>query len=223
MLISRIRLAPGARGAARVPDLADAYDGHQFLWRFFGDDATRRRDFVFRADLRPHGPVFHVVSERSPGSADATWSVETKPYDIKLPAGTRLGFSLRANPTQRDRSGGSADNTRHDVVMVAKRKLRASGREEPPTATLVHEAGIAWLAARAERSGFRIVPDHVRAEGYRQWRFRKRAGGVEVHVSSIDYEGLLEVTDPAEFQKSLHTGVGPAKGFGFGLLLVRRA
>ncbi|MBE0437199.1 MAG: type I-E CRISPR-associated protein Cas6/Cse3/CasE, partial [Methylomicrobium sp.] len=66
-------------------------------------------------------------------------------------------------------------------------------------------------------------PDRIRVDGYRQHRFLKRKGNKQVSLSTLEFNGLLTVTDPNLFIKTLYTGIGPAKGFGCGLMLVRRA
>jgi CRISPR system Cascade subunit CasE len=38
----------------------------------------------------------------------------------------------------------------------------------------------------------------------------------------VDFEGTIEITDPGIFVEALFTGIGPAKAFGCGLMLVRR-
>ncbi|MEA2080768.1 MAG: type I-E CRISPR-associated protein Cas6/Cse3/CasE [Pseudomonadota bacterium] len=48
-------------------------------------------------------------------------------------------------------------------------------------------------------------------------------GGKEINFSTLDYSGLLTVTDPELFKAALFQGIGPAKAFGCGLLLVRPA
>ena len=40
--------------------------------------------------------------------------------------------------------------------------------------------------------------------------------------SALDFSGELTVIDPAAFIVALSKGIGPAKAFGCGLLLVRR-
>ncbi len=83
-----------------------------------------------------------------------------------------------------------------------------------------------WFAGRCERLGFAIVRDDSKgrlkfqAEGY-QWHALPRKGKV-AGFSSVDFEGEIEVTDAELFGKALFDGIGPAKGFGCGLMLVRR-
>jgi len=196
---------------------------HKLIWRIFSDSPRRRRDFLFRR-LEAGGGLadFLAVSERPPRD-DGLWRILSKEYRPKLKAGQRLAFSLRANPvvSRRDHGGRQA---RHDVVMDRKKLLKNGGAPPerwPSQAELVQEAGEKWLAERAERHGFRLEPGQVRAEGYHQVRFRK--GRSLVSLSSLDLTGLLTVSDPRAFQEALFTGVGPAKGYGFGLLLVRPA
>lgn len=83
-----------------------------------------------------------------------------------------------------------------------------------------------WFVGRCERLGFAIVRDDSKgrlkfqAEGY-QWHALPRKGKV-AGFSSVDFEGEIEVTDAELFAKALFDGIGPAKGFGCGLMLVRR-
>jgi CRISPR system Cascade subunit CasE len=130
----------------------------------------------------------------------------------------RLGFLLRANPVR------TRDGKRHDVIMEEKSRLRARSvprAEWPREAELVQEAGAAWLAARAEKAGFRIHA--VRADGYRQHNFSKQADGHRVRFSTVDFTGLLEIIDAAcFFRETLCRGIGHAKGFGCGMILIRR-
>ena len=58
------------------------------------------------------------------------------------------------------------------------------------------------------------------AEGY-QWHALPRKGR-DAGFSSVDFEGEIEVTDADLFTKALFDGIGPAKGFGCGLMFVRR-
>lgn len=82
-----------------------------------------------------------------------------------------------------------------------------------------------WFAGKCERLGCVMVRDEGRlkfqAEGY-QWHSLPKKGR-DAGFSSVDFEGEIEVTDAEFFIKALFDGIGPAKGFGCGLMLVRRA
>ncbi|MDD2271964.1 MAG: type I-E CRISPR-associated protein Cas6/Cse3/CasE [Desulfuromonadaceae bacterium] len=83
-----------------------------------------------------------------------------------------------------------------------------------------------WFVGRCERLGFTMVRDgfnghmKLQAEGY-QWHALPKKGR-DAGFSSVDFEGEVEVVDAGLFSKALFEGIGPAKGFGCGLMLVRR-
>lgn len=80
-----------------------------------------------------------------------------------------------------------------------------------------------WLMDKSKSHGFVLVRDtrlKFQAEAY-QWHALPKKGK-EAGFSSVDFEGEIEVTDAELFSKTLINGIGPAKGFGCGLMLVRR-
>jgi len=83
-----------------------------------------------------------------------------------------------------------------------------------------------WLLDRGKAYGFTVVRDDKRdllkfqAEGYRWHALPKK--GRTAGFSSVDFQGELEVTNPGLFVEMLFNGIGPAKAFGCGLMLVRR-
>lgn len=80
-----------------------------------------------------------------------------------------------------------------------------------------------WLLDRAASHGFSVSPEGIRADSYRQHRLSKGKGNQPVTFSTVDFNGILTVTEPNVFvEKCLFDGIGPAKGFGCGLMLVRR-
>jgi CRISPR system Cascade subunit CasE len=80
-----------------------------------------------------------------------------------------------------------------------------------------------WLMDKSKSYGFVLVRDNLlkfQAEAY-QWHALPKKGK-DAGFSSIDFEGEIEVTDTELFAKALFNGIGPAKGFGCGLMMVRR-
>jgi CRISPR system Cascade subunit CasE len=200
------------------------YSLHQEVWRLFTDSPDRKRDFLYRLDKEGLRPVIYSVSERKPEEQTGTWQVATKEYAPRLLAGAELAFLLRANPVVTRRKGHNG-RQRHDVVMDRKKALQEQGvtkQDMPCSAMLAHEAGQAWLARQAEQHGFAVRQQHVLVERYRQERFGKKRSDGNIQFSLLDLSGRLTVTDPNVFTRALFRGIGPAKGFGCGLLLVRR-
>ena len=136
-----------------------------------------------------------------------------------------MSFTVRVNPIKSKRDENDRQQ-RHDVVMEAKNKIgfkNLAVAQRPPVATLIQEAGIDWLKAREIEYGFSFEETGVRADGYFQHKLFKGKGARPVTFSTLDFNGILSVTDPATFiDKCLFKGIGPAKGFGCGLMLVKR-
>jgi CRISPR system Cascade subunit CasE len=90
-----------------------------------------------------------------------------------------------------------------------------------PLALLAHEAGSCWLREHEEQFGCRFDTDRLRVDGHRVHRMQSRRGIV---LATLDFTGELEVMDAKSFLSDvLLKGIGPAKAFGCGLMLVRRA
>jgi CRISPR system Cascade subunit CasE len=96
-------------------------------------------------------------------------------------------------------------------------------KQAPPgrAAELVDEAAVNWLMLRSSAIGLEIDIQHLRRDGYRQ-HVASRAGGRPLRFSSLDFDGCATVTDAGRLTEALLAGVGHSKGFGCGLLLVRR-
>lgn len=214
---SRIELRDSSEARAFVARFGlEGYGLHQALWRLFAAEAKTPRDFLYRIIDQTERPAFYVVSARLPVMDLPIWRIQTRDYAPCLQTGDRLTFSLRANPTVKRAPTPGARSVRHDVVMDARKK----GDALDPELGSYHQPGLAWLTPRAESAGFRV--EQARIDGYRRHQLYKR-GGAPIKFSTLDFDGLLNVVNPELFCNSLLTGIGPAKAFGCGLLLVRRA
>ena len=219
--LSRLRLKRDLTVRALVPLLlgpdASGHAGHHLMWSLFADDSERKRDFLWR---EMPGGVFFVLSARLPEDRHGLFDIAPpKAFDPQLAKGDTLGFSLHANPVVRRGTGGRSK--KHDVVMEALNGIERKARGEH-RATVVQASGLAWLERQAERSGFAVQQSQVRIDGYEQHRVGKR-DGVPMSFSTLDYEGLLTVVDPEAFVGAVARGLGSARAYGCGLLLIRRA
>jgi CRISPR system Cascade subunit CasE len=231
MYFSRIQIRPGATFSPEFWEIVTGpYQVHSMVWDLFSEKETQRRDFIYRVDSARGRPVIYSVSNRRPVSMRKIWMVETKEYNPVIYKGQRLWFSLRANPirtrwTPPDEEG-RRHHKRHDVVMDAKRIIRANQETSKGAvrmADLIQLEGVRWLKEKAGKYGFSVDEGHVIAGAYRQMRFRQGEKNREVSISTIDFSGRLCVTDPELFRHALFEGIGPAKGFGCGMLMVKPA
>jgi len=226
MYFSLISSIPGQERDAAHERLRGAYFEHQWLWNFFPAVTGTTRDFQFRRHDLDGLLRFYVVSRSAPVSPFRSWQVQSKRYAPSLAADDCFVFELRANPviTSRDASGKAA---RHDVVMWEKTRLlreRNLARwadwltsDRPTLPDLVERKCGEWLKARCQRLGISVDDQTLRADGYLQHRGKNG----ELKFSTIDFSGQLRVVDPAALQAALFYGVGHAKAFGCGLLLIR--
>lgn len=203
----------GRDGSARQP-------GHHLVWSLFADDPNRRRDFLWR-ETAPG--VFLILSARPPEDRHGLFEIaEPKPFTPALEAGDGLRFSLRANPVVRRRDASRRRSVKHDVVMDALRSIPEGGRA-PHRLEVMREQGHAWLERQGAKAGFQIRPDAVRVDGYDQHRILRRGAQRPMSYSTLDFEGILTVSDPDSFLAAIARGFGGAKSFGCGLMLIRRS
>lgn len=83
----------------------------------------------------------------------------------------------------------------------------------------------AWLLARADKHGFTINTgdDKERDMVVRDRHIHKfQRDGRTVTLATATFEGRLTVTDPDTLRATLTHGIGPAKGYGCGLLTLAR-
>jgi len=234
MYLSRVRVAPNGLDAATLARLmqGDAYGNHQLLWRLFPEQ--NERPFLFRQELegesslaspeRPQGlPLFYVLSSVEPTPLPDLLHCEPKLFRPRLSSGQRLAFRLRANPTVARRDPGRKNSRRHDVLMDAKAAARAEGENaREAIGERMDQAARDWLSDghRGERSGYRLETQP--AVGAYQQHVQRRKGR-EIRFSSVDYEGVLTVTDPDRFWRTLSEGIGHSRAFGCGMWLIRPA
>ena len=174
--------------------IRDAYSWHRMLWQAFPGASGQRRDFLFRVDNQ--GAAFRVLllSGRRPDPPHwGSW--QTKPVAESFLEHRAYRFQLRANPTMRRAS----DKRR--LAIYHQERLRK------------------WMARKAESSGFAIV-DGSLAVGAPIDQYFIRNGRRGKHVS-VEFSGALEVSQRPLFRQAFARGIGSAKAFGFGLLMLQ--
>lgn len=220
MYFSKISLKPTADKAKyAVTVCSDTYKEHQVLWKLFNDDPDAKRDFIYRYEPQHNVPAYYIVSQRKPLDQDYLWNIQVKDYDPALAVGQRFAFMLRVNPVK------TKNGKRHDVVMHAKHQMGYKDldrNERPSQQEMVERAGYEWLASRASQSGFSIDDTAIRIDGYQPHTSGRRKGKKEIRYSTMDFRGIIQVTDVTAFEKTLMQGIGKAKAFGCGLMLIRR-
>lgn len=204
MYLVTIHPPPGMSERLQDPDFA-----HRALWRLWGDRPDRERDFLFRVE-----PTGVIALAARPPLAPRGGSVSYVVCQTQWPAGALLCFRLRASAVVTV-SRPEGRSKRHDVVEHARRLAGLPAGTESSD-ELVQSVCGDWLRGRGPRCGFGVVKVRVTA---RRRHYFAHDGRASVTLYGTDFEGALTVDDPAAFEAALVAGIGPAKGYGFGLML----
>jgi CRISPR system Cascade subunit CasE len=222
MYLSRIRIKLCEDSLKYLDGLAknDSYATHQLLWNLFPDDKNAERDFLFREEQKEGWPLFYVMSSREASNSSKLFHVETKLFNPEIQVGQRLAFDIRVNPVVARKVDGKKNSKYHDVWMDAKHKAKAEKLTEQKTDEFKQENTIKWLADRSEKNGFSLEMEKLQINAYRQHSALKK-GSRSLRYSTVDYSGILIVTDIEKFKSILTNGLGRAKAFGCGLMLIK--
>jgi CRISPR system Cascade subunit CasE len=192
--------------AARI-GLRDSYDWHQAVWKAFPGRDGEPRDFLTRLDQRREGFRLLIISAVQPvrpewcPTGNKSW--KTKPIPETYFTRARYAFQLCANPTKKI-SKGSQDG-----------KLTKNGRRIPLNR---REDLLEWINRKGFQGGFTVDEATLRTSPRGREYFEKR-GKSGLH-NAVEFAGILAVTEPVKFHESFTHGIGSAKAFGFGLLVI---
>jgi CRISPR-associated protein Cas6/Cse3/CasE subtype I-E len=214
MYLSKVRL--NALDRTHLAILSDCYESHKLISCACGSNKNGTR-VLFRPET-PDGPIapLLVQSEHEPDwdrprrELGVTVHAEYKEFEFpEIPSGTRLRFRLRANPVKTIRGGKDQEV---DASGDPKRIRVPLKREEKQ---------LAWLERKIDQAGAALEGALVQKEG--DVVGRRKAKGPPLTFYSVRFDGSLVVTEPQALLAAMRYGIGPAKGFGFGLLSVSRA
>jgi CRISPR system Cascade subunit CasE len=211
MYLSKLTLNP--RNRQVMNELARPYEMHRTLLSLLPHGGIHQP----RTDDNAHGLLFRVEQQAQTGTPTVlvqsnrlpNWSllqakhdarresyvvdqVEDKEIELQFSLGQHLRFRLRANPTKRLSAGKGNKGKRIGLYKL--------------------EEQIDWLHRKAQQHGFGIHS----ALPSRQDRSEDHVNRLELF--SVQFDGILQVTDPERFLAAVQAGIGSGKAFGFGLL-----
>lgn len=186
-------------------DLRNTYDWHQAVWKAFPGRDGQPRDFLTRLDERADGFQLLIVSPEIPTRPDwcpvECW--KSKPIPESYFTKRRYAFQLCANPTKK----------------ITKLKPDGSPTKNGKRVPLrTREELVAWMRRKGEQGGFVAEEATLRTIPRGREYFQK--SGQDGHHSAVEFQGVLTVTDPTKFHETFTRGLGSAKAFGFGLLVI---
>lgn len=190
------------------PACRNRYEIHRLLWKLFPEDAEANRDFLFRVEQSDYScaEILMQSNRRPEVPSNAARILACKPYQPVFVQGQRLAFLLMANPIKmiNDESG------RRNADGEIKKSRVPLIREDDQRTWIERKLG---AAASIET----LVIDPVSSIKFRKVK-EDRAGKIQ----PVRFQGILRVEDAETMTALLQNGIGPAKAFGCGLMLVRR-
>jgi len=209
MYLSRLIL--NARSRAVQRDLARPGEMHKTVLRAFPNNLAEDAERVlYRLDqlLQTQQLCLLVQSQAAPDwkqldpgylQAELPDNPAVKEVALHLQAGQCLAFRLRANPTKRLSAGKGKIGKRIGLYKL--------------------EEQIHWLQRKSEQHGF-VVHSTMPTQ---QQRIDQQGADRDLKFFSVQFDGVLQVTDPVAFLAAIQAGIGSGKAFGFGLLSVAPA
>ena len=184
----------------------DSYDWHQRAWDLFGAEEGKERDFLIRVDRKEDYFQMLVLSNSEP--VKPTWVTancfETKLIPDSFFANSTFRFSLLANPTKKisstDKEGNKTKNGKR-VPIVKREEL------------------VDWLKRKGDSGGFSFDEPRLQTVPKGKEIFHKK-GSSRGTLNAFEFVGELQVNDANLFRATLSKGIGSAKAFGFGLMLL---
>ena len=182
---------------AAFPESTDEYDQGRVLWRL--DEG--RHDVVMFVVSSGKPDLTHLVE--SIGRPTYGWQTrDYGPFLDRLTGGDRWAFRLLANPVRNTRAT--------DASGRGKRLAHVTAAQQT-----------AWFLRQAQRHGFAVVDGSageadLAVRSRRTQRFARHQRTVT--ISTAVFEGHLQIEDPVALRAALVGGIGPAKGYGCGLL-----
>ncbi len=211
---------------ARTEGILDSYAWHKRLWDgCFPDEPDAKRDFLTRIDPLEGAFRIWILAKIKPKRPH--WC-HPDGFALKEIAASFLthrfyAFDLRANPVKTIVQRGPNGET-----LLRSNGKRKHGKRVP---LVNHDELRAWLSRKGKArcrenvtglnvsGGFRIVEDKpLEISPMVEHHFRKK--GQSGYHGGVQFRGTPEVTDQKKFIETYQSGIGSAKGFGFGLLLL---
>lgn len=206
MFLSRVELP---WEAVRNP-----YNIHRWLWRLFpgcvgearASDNEQRQGFLFRVeDTQTGRPARLLVqSRRAPTRADGVLLIGTREFHPQPSHGQSLAFLLTSNPIK--------------TIVDTQREAKTGKQSEKCRVPLIKEEDQRLWLSRKLTGAARVETLAVLSGPPLFFRKGARSG----KLITATFEGRLCVEDPVRLTALIANGIGPAKAFGCGLLLVRR-
>lgn len=181
------------------PPGQSASDDGRTLWRLDHGPSSHEARLMIVSPLRPDLTVLNEQAGWSTGVPGR--SADYAPFLAGLRPGSSWRFRCTVNPT-----------------TAVRESARERGRR---LGHVTAEQQLAWFIDRARRHGFSVTEaddggPSARVTRREVLKFRRQGALVTLAVAQVD--GVIDVADADAARLALTHGIGPAKGYGCGLI-----
>lgn len=210
MYVTQIALDKAIAAQRRLYGL---YEWHQEAWKMFSGRPRDNRDFLTRLDADEREFRFTALSEVKPQRPD--WCAQDWWQEKEIPQTffeqKRYFFKVTVNPTRtlsrRNPAGNKKKHGSH-YALTKPDELKA------------------WIVNKGKQCGFSIlnnpqleISPPVFHRLYKE--DKKLQKEYEGGIVGVEFKGALEVNDRENFIRTVRNGIGRARGFGFGMLVLK--
>ena len=205
-------------------DHYDLYALHQKIWDLTSIHPEQSRDFLYRIEFNPSNVIrfIYLLSTNKINSNEEFFLKASTEYNPSIELGDVYQFKLRANPIVRRKENNVSKE--FSILLDAKHKLKKMGidyKERFSLGELIYDVGFNWLTKKGKNHGFSIKHREIKIVNDAEYKMEGIPNKQPFSIRTLDFEGILTVTDVVQFTQTLNNGIGPAKAFGCGLLLVK--
>ena len=175
-------------------NIRDSYVWHKRLWDCFPNCKNDNRFFLFKVDDKETFFQIFLLSEKE------ITMPEWGEWQSKIISDNFLNhdfykFEVKVNPTMRQ------NQSRKRIGIYKDEELKK------------------WIERKAEQSGFIIEEKSLLiSPPISDFFYKNKNRGKHITVT---FKGILKVTDKELFVNSFNIGIGSAKSFGYGMLMLQ--
>jgi len=203
--LSKILLDPASRQVQK--EISNRYELHRTLTAQFPQESRENIGLLYRIEM-PDRQVYQPIRLLIQTQLEPNWKkfvdrklltdrAQVKEFNLNFTEKTSYYFRLLGNPTMR------------------KKQPDGSGKR---VGLYKIEEQENWLSRKAEQGGFRVLAVKLTDLGLIESIKQKNSRIYNIKHLGIQFDGILSVKNPKNFEKTIIKGVGSAKAFGFGLL-----
>lgn len=223
MYLSRVEI--DIKNRAKIRELTHLGAYHNWVEQSFPNEINnqQRLRHLWRIDSLRNKKYLLILSESKPdvsqlehyGVAGTAMIKSYEQFLANITENQIMRFRLVANPTYAVTKAGEKKHKIFPHITVTQQRQ--------------------WLIERAKQNGFELLDnqsvesnqdndslafDITGREYKRLYRKNDSAHKKSIRLSQVTFEGLLRVTDVAQFKEVLTHGIGREKAFGMGLITV---